>query len=138
MATIIPDEGAYSVSQIFAQLDASMSIRLYKVANTNTATTVFADFTEADFDGYTAVTAPTPTYGYDTGNNRGYVDFGTQTWTCTGSSTPNTVYGVLLCCVDLVGGTPTYVILASDFPAPYTMNTNGQTFDTHPKLYFAN
>lgn len=71
-----------------------MEVHLFKNDVTPTVETVVGDLDEADFDGYAAITTldmNTPTLAND--GSYETVAKTTSIFTCTGDTTPNTVYG---------------------------------------------
>jgi len=102
---------------------------LFKNNYTPIATTVLANLTEANFDGYARITLTGwPAASLDA-NNKASSALAAQFFTMTApATTPNDIYGIYVL-------SPTGALLfAERNPAgPVTMNTDGQTYSYLPR-----
>ena len=84
-------------------------------------TTILANLTEADFDGYSRITLTSWPAATLDGNNKASSALGFQTFTKTGNVTANDIYGVFV--LDAF----TNLIYAERFAtAPFTLSVTGQ------------
>lgn len=108
---------------------ATLKADLYQNNHTPVVTDTLADYTIATFDGYVQKTMPTWTdVGTDANNNEEF-SHPDLVWTDTGSTTPNTIYGVLW--RDGAGN----AVGADPAPASFNMNANGLTYTYSPRFY---
>lgn len=97
MSTVIAKTGMTHILGLLltgAFLKANYNIRLFKNNVIPSFATILTDLQEADFDGYTNGTGPVPDAPkfYD-GLGDGILWPAHLTFLCSGSTTPNTVYG---------------------------------------------
>ena len=126
---IVPDDGKISLINRILDGASYLQYSLFKAPTGALGTTfVYGDFTEADFDGYSSQIIYSASWSAATINVDGEAERTSAdlTFTCTGSVTPNDIYGYF---VHDDYGT---VVWASKFAAPVTMDTNGQTIVIPP------
>jgi len=114
---------------IIVELLESAELCLFKNDYTPIATTVLADFTEADFDGYARIVlSGWPAAALDA-NDKASTELAAQTFTKSGAVTANTIYGVFV--LDDVGN----LLYAERNPAGgVVINTAGQTYSYLPRF----
>jgi hypothetical protein len=117
-------------ASVFKTAAATTKIRLFKNDIVPGPGSLFADFTEADFTGYSAITVASWTsIAIDGVSGRFYVGSGLQTFSQSGVLITNTVYGMYV--EDGAGG----LLLASRFDTPVSMDTSGKTIDLLLKIF---
>lgn len=129
-APIIPDQGKTTfMDLVVPAIDGGTNtakIRLFQNNYTPVTGTVIAALTEATFGGYAGVSTPVAT---DSGVIPGGVDnwiFGSVTFTATGATLPQTIYGYWVECVDpLLAATK--ILWAQRFDTPQALTAAGQT-----------
>lgn len=124
----------YSGSILFLQalvdsLLAAPDARVYQNDYTPIGTSVYADFTEADFDGYALVSVTDFSAASLNVDNKAQSEAGLITWTMTGAVTPNTVYGVFI-----TNATPALLYAERDPAGGVVMNAAGLTFSYKPRI----
>jgi hypothetical protein len=121
MSLVFANEGLVNVlNKLTAATGwANVRIKLYKNNYTPLHSSVLADFTEADFSGYTAVT---PSYGSATlsGDTATTTDSSSRDFTHDSGGTTNTIYGYYV--VDI---TDAKVLFAELFSSSQVMQNNG-------------
>lgn len=139
MANFFNVEGFTDLAKIWKErfTAGALWIELFTVPTTPTPANVFADYTLGGFDGYAAIGNPSETYGWDSGSSRGYVDFGSHSFTCTGTSTQVLAVGFILY-QDDPGGSGYKVIYTAHFAVwvPFG-NTGSESLTIHPKIWIA-
>jgi len=107
----------------------TMQLKLFKNDHTPVVGDDEADYTEADFSGYSA-TSPDIAWGgaYENGDGKGEIDAVEKTFTHNGGATGNTIYGAYVTTDD------DRLIYAERFPAPISMTANGNTIPYTAKL----
>jgi len=132
MPDIFPLEGLKDVFQELADsgaIPAYWHVRLFKNNVSIGASTVIGDFTEADFSGYANVVAGSPVVDTD-GAGRGRLTCAAVTFTCTGASPSNDIYGYYV-----TNSHTNKLVWAQAWPsAPVTINTAGQFLTVVPRL----
>jgi hypothetical protein len=104
-------------------------LALYKNNYTPINTSLLANFTECNFDGYARITLTGwPAAALDA-NNKAATALAAQTFTCTGAVTPNDVYGMFV-----VSGAGALMFAERNPSGPITINTAGQTYSYTPKF----
>lgn len=126
------DEAMYVLRQLINA--HTPVIRLFKNNWTPVADPVLSDFTEANFDGYTELACAswptTPTYS----GHVATIQHAAKTWTATGASVSNNVYGYYL--VSTLG-TP-FLLWAERNPfGPVTIATSGAQYIVVPTFSYA-
>jgi hypothetical protein len=122
MAGKITDIGEFQILTLGLTGLGTLTVHLVQAYFAELDTMIPGDFTEATYDGY----APLPlVYSgmepLDPGGKQ-VGDYATLTWTCTGSTFPNVIYGYYV--EDSLGN----VLLVEAFGgSPRPMNTNGAT-----------
>jgi len=107
-------------------------IRLFKNNKTPAYTDVYADYTDADFSGYTGYAALVWGASFINGSNQGEIDATPVTWTHNGGGTSNTIYGIF------VTDGANNLIYAERFPAPVSMSANGDSITYTPSATMIN
>jgi len=133
----VPTEGLLSllVAWYDKQLvvaDHFMEVRLFQNDITPGPASVFADFDEADFDGYAMVEVEMNAPDYDTDGNP-IIVVPSAVFNCNGATTPNTIYGYYM-----VGGVSGEVILAERFTLPQPVVASGDTITVSSVLKLSN
>lgn len=120
MAAVLHDEGKPWLLRLLIQ-NYAMRIRLRLFSNdlTPTRATVASAYTEADFSGYSQQLPSWPTPTLDA-QNEGSTQADTITYTHTGSSSPQTVYGWYL--YDIIDNV---VIFSQRLPSPVVLSLAG-------------
>lgn len=121
MAAVFPDDGTKLSLHLIAKL-AVLQLRLFKNNYTPVNGSVNADFTEADFDGYAEISLVSWDDPFIGGDGKAKIEHPTQTFTDTGNTTPNDIYGYYVTYV--ISGT-TYVLMAERFVTPQVMEEAG-------------
>jgi len=100
---------------------------LFKNNYTPVGVTILIDLVECDFDGYSRINLTGWPAATLDGNNKASTELAFKTFTMTGITTPNDVYGIFV--LDGLGN----LLYAERNPGgPVTMNTNGQTYSYKP------
>ncbi len=107
------------------------SLCIFKNDYTPINTTVLADLTEANFDGYARITLDSWTSAFLNADNKAEVDETTRTFTVSGVSTPNTVYGAFV-----LDGSGNLLYAERDPAGGHLLNTVGQTWSYFPRFTF--
>lgn len=99
------------------------NVHLYKNNIQPTNQTVLGDFVEADYDGYASesLTAWGATFLNGDGNAESVAP--NITFTCTGDTTPNIVYGYYI-----TDAADAVLLMSGKFDAPETMNSAANAF----------
>lgn len=120
---VCPTEGN-SDELLTVKNNTTIKIRLFKNNNTPVAGSVLADFTQADFSGYSTVGDATLSFGSITvnGSNQSTMTATGVTWTHNGGATANTIYGHLI-----YNSVTSKCLKAVLWATPFTINTSGQT-----------
>jgi len=109
-------------------------LKLYQaISQPLSQSTVIADFTEADFDGYAAKTITAWLAAYIDPDGGGSIQSGTQQWNCVPAGPPpvaNSILGWYL-----VSATGT-LVAAGDFPAPIAMSNLGDAIPLNITLNY--
>jgi len=114
---------------IITELLDGAELALFKNNYTPINSSILSNFTEANFTGYSRITLSGWSAAALDANNKAATSLGPQTFTCSGSATPNDIYGIF---VLTAGGALLY---AERNPAgAVTINTAGQTFSYTPKF----
>lgn len=131
MSIVVPDVAERTLLNSLRNslFNSNCHVHLFKNNLTPGDATVLGDFTEANFTGYAAIT-PSVGAAFTNGAGKAECDFATCTFSCTGSGTPNDVYGYY---VTDVGNAVLYFAERAASP-PTTLNANGQTYVVVPKL----
>jgi hypothetical protein len=116
------------LTQLLSWLNANTRLRLFQNNHTPVHGDTAAAYTEASFPGY-AFTALT-SWGavYLTADFHAFTDEVLRTFTATGSSPANTIYGYYI--TDLTGA----LLWAELAPAAVTINASGQTYSVLPRF----
>lgn len=122
MGLIIPNEGELELldKMLKAALvtDEDYVLKLYKNNYTPSASTTEADFTEADFDGYSAKTLLRANWNSSTTvSGKASTTYPQQTWTC--GVTTNDIYGYYV-----LGADSNKVLWAERFSNTKTLEEN--------------
>jgi hypothetical protein len=119
--------GTVLTLDVLTVLGPPLIIRLYKVDRQPLPSDVFADYVEADFDGYASeILAWSPAGVNPLG--KGQANAASLTWTQTGIGVMNTIFGVYV-------ATNTDVLMfAERFPAPIAMDAIGKQIFNQPVL----
>lgn len=104
-------------------------IHLYKTSISLSGTTVLADFTEADYDGYAAATVTTWNSPVINVDGKAEATAPGTFFSPTGSTTPNTIYGYYF--TDSTGG---ILLFAESFDTPQNMSGPTSGFTLVPDL----
>jgi len=132
MALVTPDAGELELLDKMIKdalsVDEDYTLKLFKNDYTPSQSTVFGDFTEADFTGYSAATLTRANFGAaSTVNNKAESTYSAQqSWTC--GTTGNTVYGYYV-----LGATSGTCLWAERFATSRTL-ANGDQLNLTPKL----
>lgn len=107
----------------------NVNLRLFKNNHTPSETDDDSDYTEADFDGYSAMSLTSWTPAYLNGSNEAEIDEINRTFTQTGTGTTNDIYGYY------VTNTSGDVVYAERDPAgPVAMNATGKTLTIYSRF----
>lgn len=116
---------------LFNAGSGAMYLRLYKNNYTPLGTSVAADFTEANFDGYAAIRINDFGAAALDGSNQAHIDAPIKTFTCTGATTSNDIYGYYYTRAD----DGTLVSAERNAAGPFTINAAGLTYSVVPRWY---
>ena len=140
MAAQVTYEGLTAIGTIMWEwqqgIGRDFRVRLFQTALVLSTATTLADIlaAEATFDGYAAQVWPGITDGFDVTTDEGFLTATSLTFTMTGSTTPNTVYGYAVTCTD---GPGTERLLWCDlFPTPFAMIGAWQLDHHHAHAWF--
>jgi hypothetical protein len=111
---------------------AAPTVMLYQNAVILSPSTVIANLTVADFDGYANVVGMTWESPYIDTDGSALVFGANQTILCTGSTMPNTIYGYALVNVGV-----TALLAAYAFAAPIGISASGQAVSFLPALRYS-
>ena len=111
----------------------SLWLRLFKNDETPDVETVVGDFEEADFPGYSAIEFTGWADPDKVVDGKWVITAPIQTFLCTGSGTPNDIYGYYITDEEAT------VLLYSerDPNAPFPMTDNGDEYALRPRIYAA-
>lgn len=110
---------------------SGLTLHLYQNNYQPTKSDTVANYTEATFPGYASVSLNTWGTVYQNGNGDAETDEQIHTFTCTGTSPANTVYGYY------VTDASNNLIFAESNPIGGTLvNTASQTYVAQPRLVF--
>lgn len=127
MSLVLLNNGKSSfLNGINATFGSTFRIRLFQNNYTPIATTVIADFTEANFSGYASQLMGSGTVSGPDGSNRWVLTFAQRTWTKSGA-TGNSIYGYWV-----EQATPTAMWAERFAAAPIDMNTDGNSIVMTP------
>lgn len=129
MAVKVPNEGENALlNALKGTYFSLLSLRLFANNHTPSDSDTNASYTEATFPGYSAI--PLNSWGTVGTNADGKAEVSevSRTFTCTGTSPANTIYGYYI-----TSGTT--VVFAERNPSgPVTLNNFGQTYTVQPKI----
>lgn len=127
---IAPYEGRYwLLNQVATFFSLGMSVRLFKNNITPGPSSVLADFTQADYSGYSAQAwTSSALSGSADGSGRAYISGAQLTFAHSGGGTSNTVYGVYV--VQTGSGV---VLLAKRLATPKTMSSSDHFIKVTPR-----
>lgn len=111
----------------------SAVLKLFKNDYTPVDTSTLANFTEADFDGYAPITLNAWGNAFINGSNIAEIDEVVRTFTCTGNTTPNTIYGYYL--EDVANQ---YLFAERNPAGGIAINTAGQVYVVWPRVTLRN
>lgn len=107
----------------------NLSMRLFKSNTTPTSTMTLADYTEATFTGYSAVTATSGSWTINEGAPTSATQASATTFTCT-AATSEAIYGYYLSQI-----TSSQLMWSERFSdGPYTLTNNGDKIILTPQL----
>jgi hypothetical protein len=92
-----------------------------------------ATYTEATFDGYAPILLPAGSVAFNAGPNDAAWSWPMQTFTMTGSHTPNNIYGYYVTMNDLTTATPS-LYFSENFSPGLVMNAPGDAFSITPEV----
>lgn len=102
MAAVKPNVGRiFELDTLIGTIGPNLELRLFKSNTTPTTSSVYADFTEADFSGYAQQPPVFGTPATIDGNGNAKSDAPALTYTHNGGATANNVYGYYV--VDTTG-----------------------------------
>lgn len=93
MAIQVPNVAELPQLDVIRDLITAAEIKLFKNNLTISATTVLADFTEANYSGYGGGQTPAWTAVATDGSGRAHTTSDVMTWSHSGGGTSNTIYG---------------------------------------------
>lgn len=125
MAVVFPDIGKEVALQILLDAGRNPEVKLFKNNFTPGDASVLGDFTEADFDGYAAVSLAGLSAAAIDGSDRGYRSQAGIAFVKSAGVTSNTVYGWYLVLDNLTPAAELF--MAEKFPAPQVMGSAGDT-----------
>lgn len=128
MSNVYLEQGTVkSLDVLRADANHLKTLRLFKNNHTPTPGDTDANYTEADFSGYSSVTL-TWNAAFLNGDDKGEIDADEETFTHNGGGTSNTIYGAY------VENNAGDVIFAERFDAPRVMSANGDTIPYTARL----
>ncbi len=113
MAAKITYQGDVDLLNAGAGANVWFSIHLFQNNFVPTQASVLADFTEADFSGYAAVTLVFSA-AFVNGTPAGQMNAASVTWVRAVGATSNTIYGMYI--TDAAGNVSTYELFAAPIP----------------------
>lgn len=132
MAGIMPNEGEMKALEHIVNKTApeNLVLRLFKNNYTPVDAATSADFTEADFTGYSAITLTGASWASAVSGNPSSIAYAQQTFTSSAGSQSQIVYGYYL-----QQTTSGKVIAAERFTGtPPTIQNNGDTIKVTPTI----
>ncbi len=131
MAGLIPDaaEVVWLENVINQVAPQNLVLKLYKNSYTPVAGSTEANFTEANFTGYAAITLAGANWVV-TLASPSYAAYPQQTFTSSADQTTQNIYGYYL-----VQATSGKIMGAEAFATPYPISNNGDTIKITPTLY---
>lgn len=130
--TLYPNAAALLIAANIRTFLAASKLKLYKaIASPLSVSTVLADLTEADFDGYIEITLTTWNLPYIDPAGGGTIQCGTKQFQFVASAgDTNNVLGFYV--VDATGD----LITVGNFPTPIPMTMNGDAIPLNVSLNF--
>lgn len=125
MAALFPDEGKKLALDILLDTGRSPKLRLFKNNYTPVAGSVIADFTQADFTGYSQIDLSAMAAAAINGSDQGFKQLLANAFTATAGVASQTIYGWYIV-INNVGGSAK-VFLAEKFPAAQVVASAGDS-----------
>lgn len=130
MTALLNNEGRIDqLATLLTTAGSYLRVGLFTSPTTNAKTNTLASYTAATFAGYSAQTATWSSPALDGNGNATYTG-STVTFTSTGASPTNVIYGYYL----YQSGTGK-VWYSELFSAPVTINASGQSITVQPTMY---
>jgi hypothetical protein len=112
-------------------------VLLFTAPVTPTETDNLGTITEATFPGYARQKFTPGTVGFESGNDRGFWNSGTITFTQTGASSPQIITGWAICFFNTASaGTHEETLILGTFTPNLVMQYAGDSIPLQPSIYF--
>ena len=129
MSLKVPNGGELKLMDaIRTYLNSNAYLKLFKNDKAPGDTDTTAGYTEADFPGYAGIQLASWSAAVTNADGKGELNETARTFTMTGSSPTNTIYGYY------VTDGSNNLLWAERAAAPYAMDANGKTYTVVPKL----